>query len=98
MKAKGLFMFKNLEKREKGQFTNAETGEVIEYGSCYVIVADELMEENKVKERRFKFDIKNSTLATELLQLEQYTKINLIFDVDLYSNNCKLTPCEFEIA
>ena len=98
MKAKGLFMFKSIQKREKGSFTNKETGEVIEYGSCYVLVADEVEESGKITERRFKIDEEANYLVGQLSALEPYTKIEIEFDVALYSSNAKLIPVNFELV
>lgn len=98
MKAKGIFVYKNLQKREKGSFTNKETGELINYDSCYVLVADEIAEDNKITERRFKISEQNTSLINELAELEPYTRIELEFDVAIYSANAKITPIGFEIA
>ena len=98
MKAKGLFMYKSLQERGKGSFTNKETGDVIEYGACYILVADEIEESGKITERRFKIDIENRSFAEEFLVLNPYTKIELVFDVTLYNANAKITPVSFEIV
>lgn len=98
MKAKGLFMFKSIQKREKGSFTNKETGEVIEYGSCYVLVADEVEENGKITERRFKIAEEDNYIIGQLSTLDPYTKIQIEFDVVLYSSNAKLTPVDFDVA
>lgn len=97
MKAKGVFMFKNVQDRERGSFTNKETGEVISYNACKVLVADELSEDGKMNERRFKIDNENVNLINEFCSLEAYTKISIIFDVVLYSANAKVTPISFEV-
>lgn len=98
MKAKGIFMFKSLQSREKGSFTNKETGEVIEYGACNVIVCDELSEDGQIKERRFKFETSDTLLAGELSALDPYTKIEITFDVAIFSSNAKVTPTSFELV
>ena len=98
MRAKGIFMFKNIQEREKGSFTNKETGEVIEYDSCYILVVDEIEENNKITERRFKIDKKDNSLVSELSVIEPYTKMELTFNVTLYSSNAKITPESFELA
>jgi len=98
MKVKGLFMFKSIQKREKGSFTNKETGEIIEYGSCYVLVADEVDESGKITERRFKVDEEANYLVGQLSTLDPYTKIEIEFDIALYSSNAKLTPVNFELV
>lgn len=98
MKAKGLFMFKNIQKREKGSFTNQETGEVIEYDSCYVLVADEIEESGKITERRFKIVEENSNLINDFSSLDSYTKIEIEFDIVLYSSNAKVIPTGFDLV
>jgi len=95
MKAKGLFMFKSIQKREKGSFTNQETGEVINYDACYILVADEIEESGKITERRFKVTEEDTILIGQLSVLEPYTKVEIEFDVALYSSNAKLTPTNF---
>lgn len=98
MKAKGLFMYKSIQKREKGKFTNSETGEVIEYDACYILVADEIEESGKITERRFKVAEENTNLINEFSVLDPYTKIEIKFDVALYSSNAKLTPVDFKLV
>lgn len=98
MKAKGLFMYKGIQKREKGSFTNQETGEVIEYGSCYILVVDEIEENGKITERRFKVAEDNGFLINEFSTLESYTKVEIEFDVTLYSSNAKVVPSSFELV
>lgn len=97
MKAKGLFMFKDLQDREKGSFTNQETGEVVEYDACKILVCDEL-DGSKIKERRFKLSDENASLINDLKSLEPYTKITLEFDVVIYNSNAKIIPISFEVA
>lgn len=97
MKAKGIFMFKSLQEREKGSFTNKETGEVINYDSCNILVADEISENGEIKERRFKFDKKNTDLVQDFSLLEPYTKIEITFNVILYSANAKVEPESYSI-
>lgn len=98
MKAKGLFMFKSIQCRDKGTFTNKETGEIINYDACNVLICDELKDDGTVKERKFNFPLANKSLAEDLSSLEQYTKIELIFDVMLYSSNAKVEPIKFNIV
>ena len=95
MKAKGIFMYKSIQKREKGSFTNKETGEVIDYDSCYVLVADEIEESGKIVERRFKINEENNILINDFSTLDPYTKIEIEFEIALYSSNAKLTPISF---
>lgn len=98
MKAKGIFMYKSIQKREKGSFKNQDTGEVIEYGSCYVLVVDEIEESGKITERRFKIAEEITSLADEFSKLAPYTKVEVVFDVAIYSANAKLTPVGFKLV
>ena len=98
MKAKGIFRFKSIQEREAGSFTNKDTGEIIKYDSCYVLVADENEESGKITERRFKIDKEDINLIGELSELEPYTKIELEFDVILYSSNAKMVPVGFTVC
>lgn len=97
MKAKGIFMFKGIQDRKAGEFTNKETGEVVKYDSCKVLIADEV-EDGQIHERRFKLGSDSKNLANELAEYDPYTKIELTFDVTLYSANAKLVPVSFELV
>ena len=98
MKAKGIFMYKSLQQREKGSFTNKETGEIINYDECYVLVADEINDSGKMTERRFKISKEDNVLAGEFSSLDPYTKVEIEFDVAVYSSNAKLVPVGFELV
>lgn len=98
MKAKGIFMFKSIQDREKGAFTNKQTGEVVEYDACKVLVCDEIGEDNSIKERRFKISNDNVSLINDLSVLDPYTKIEIVFDVAIYTSNAKIIPIAFEVA
>ena len=97
MIAKGEFIDKSIEDRARGSFTNKETGEVIEYNACKVLVVDEITENGKFKERRFKLSNDNTGLINEFGILEPYTKVEIEFDVAIYSSNAKITPVSFEV-
>ena len=98
MIAKGIFIYKSIEDRAKGSFTNKETGEVIEYGACKVLVVDEVSKDGKFKERRFKLSNDNTGLINDFGILEPYTKVEIEFDVVIYSSNAKVIPVAVEVA
>lgn len=97
MKAKGIFMFKGIQDRKAGEFTNKDTGEVVQYDATKILVADEI-DGTQIHERRFKMNKDNKQLFSDLSVIDPYTKIELIFDVTLYSANAKLEPESFEIV
>lgn len=86
MKCSGEFVFKTIEQRQGGQFTST-TGQVINYPACYVIKADEVSTDNMINERKFKVDIKNTSLVSRFKDLESYTKCIFDFDVTISANN-----------
>ena len=95
MKCKSDFIFKCLEKREGGEFTN-DKGELVKFASCYTMKVDEV-EGEKITERIFKFPTNNQDLYSQLSSLNAYDKISIIFDVVIYRNNARLTPIDIEI-
>lgn len=97
MKAKGLFMFKGVQDRKAGEFTNKDTGEVIKYDASKILIVDEL-DGSVAHERRFKISKDNKEFFQDLSILEPYTKIELTFSVVLYSSNAKLEPESFQIV
>ena len=96
MQAKGEFMFKSITERAKGSFTDKETGEVVSFDACNMLVADEFLDDGSVKERRFKLDLKDdAVLSGEFSALDQYTKVEITFDVTLYASNARVKPVSF---
>ena len=93
MKCRGEFIFKSLEEREAGTFTN-DKGENINYPSSFVLKLDEI-NENGINERKLKFPKENTELANRLNRLEPYTKIQLEFDVMIYGSQARITPTSF---
>lgn len=90
MKCRGFFVFKSLNKRDGGEFTNAQ-GEVVIYDDAYIIKVDEETE-NGIMERKFKFPTTNKALYDSLHELKPYTRIELEFEVSLYNNQVRLIP------
>ena len=97
MKAKGIFMFKGIQDRKAGEFTDKDSGEVVKYDASKILVVDDI-EVTPSHERRFKMNKDNKQLLQDLSLVEPYTKIELVFDVILYSANAKVEPVSFEIV
>lgn len=96
MKAIGEFIYKCLEKRGAGEFTN-DKGENIKYGESYVLKVDEVVDGN-INERKLKVDVNNTSLIDKLKQLKPYEKISLECDVVLYTNSAKVVPVALTTA
>jgi len=92
MKCKGIFVFKSVNLREGGQFTN-EKGDIVKYPPAYVLKFDEETRDGII-ERKLKFPEDNNVLAYKLKELEPYTKICIEFDVILYGTSVKLVPLD----
>lgn len=90
MECRGEFVFKTLEKREGGIFTN-DKGENIKYSESYLLKVDEL-KDGKINERKLKFPVDNKDFAKKLEDLTPYTRVIIVFDVTMYSSNCKIVP------
>lgn len=90
MKCRAEFVFKSIEKRDGGEFKN-DKGDTLKYDPSYILKCDEKSEQG-INERKFKFPVTNKVLAEQLNCLEPYTKIELEFELTIYSSNCKITP------
>lgn len=95
---KGDFIFKSIEKREGGTFTN-DNGKEIEYDASYRLKVDEITE-NGIDERIFKIPLKFKTLYEDLKALKPYEAIILEFDIVFSSSvgTVKLVPIDFELG
>lgn len=87
-------VFKSIKTRDGGEFTN-DKGQIIKYDPVFVIKFDETVN-NEIIERRLKFPLTNKQLEKKLKELEPYSKIVLICNVELFSGNAKLTPIDME--
>lgn len=87
-------VFKGVSKRDGGEFTN-DKGEVIKYDPSFIIKFDEDVN-GEIIERRLKFPITNKALEHKLKEVEAYSKIVLLCDVQLYSANAKVLPIDME--
>lgn len=98
MKCEGEFVFKGIETKEGGEFTN-DRGQVIKYSPTYQIKLDEVVG-TKTEERTFKFPIENKPLAEKFKTLKLYENVIVAFNIELYKTSVKLIPidliCEHE--
>jgi hypothetical protein len=94
MKCRGRFVFKSLEKRPGGEFTN-DKGNVVKYKDSYILKVDEETEDG-IFERKFKFSPDNKDLAENLSLLSPYSRVWIGFDIQLFGAQVKLVP--FELA
>ena len=95
MKCSGKFVYKGIEKKDGGEFTN-EKGKLVKYEPMYQILVDEDLGDNKIIQRRFKFPLTNKNLYDVLIGLKPYTDITLYFDVNIYNSSAKLVPIDVE--
>lgn len=99
MKCEGNFIYKGIEERKAGEFTN-ERGQVVKYDEAFKISLDE-MEGSKVTTRTFTFPKNNTELANKFKNLKLYDNIVVAFEVVISRNNVKLVPfdmiCEKEV-
>lgn len=87
-------VFKGVSKRDGGEFTN-DKGEIIKYDPSFIVKFDEDVN-GEIVERRLKFPITNKALEHKLKEVEAYSKIVLLCDVQLYSANAKVLPIDME--
>lgn len=92
MYCKGIVMYKGIEKRDGGTFKNAQ-GQDVDYNSAYVVKFDEVVD-NKINERKLKFPTSNKVLFDKFQNFEPYTQIQIVCDVVLMQNACRLVPID----
>ena len=73
MQAKGIFLFKSLERKDGGKFTN-ERGQLVDYAESYQLKVDENVN-GVINERKLKVAINNDTLIQKLMKKQPYDKI-----------------------
>lgn len=93
MKCQNSVVFKGVEEREGGSFVN-EKGQSINYSKSYVVRFDENIDGNAV-EKKVKFKGDNVALFTKFKSLKTYEKINLIFEVSIQNQGCKIEITDF---
>lgn len=87
-------VFKSVDTRDGGEFTN-DKGALVKYEPCFVVKFDEDVN-GQIMERRLKFPITNKALEHKLKELEPYSKIVLICNVELFVGNARVTPIDME--
>ena len=92
MKCQGDFIYKGLEAREGGEFTN-DKGQNIKFEPSYLLKVDEIVD-GFAMERTFKFPQKNALLAQKLNGLKLYDHITITFDVILSNYITKIIPID----
>lgn len=90
MKAIGEFVFKGLEKKAGGSFTN-EKGEMINYKEKYVLKVDETVD-GQINERKLNIGVDNTELINALNGFKPYQALKLECDVVMYQNSAKVVP------
>lgn len=93
MKCQNSVTFKSVEERDGGSFTNAN-GQLINYDKSYLVRFDE-DNDGVIAERKVKFKGTNVALYTKFKTLKVYDKINLIFDVSIQNQGCKIEITDF---
>lgn len=96
MRCQGEFVFKSIERREGGAFTD-DKGRDIKFDPAYVVKVDELLN-GKINERKLKFPIDNANLYNKLVKLDTYTKIKMVFDVTFYGLNSQPRVIPIDLA
>ena len=92
MKCEGNFVFKSIEEKEGGEFTN-ERGQKVKYEPTYRITVDDTLGE-KIVTRTFKFSKGNTTLAEKFKNLNPYDNVIIDFNIELYQSSVKLVPLD----
>ena len=93
MKCSNEVVFKGIEERAGGVFRN-DKGQDITYPKAYVVRFDEEVE-GDYQERKVKLTGDNAGLFTRFKALKAYDRVNLIFDVVLGNNSCKISIADF---
>lgn len=94
MKCKNNVVFKSIEERDGGSFTN-DKGQKIDYGKAFVVRFDEELANGGVAERKVKFPGSNINLYNRFKTLKTYDKIVIDFEVSIQNSSCKLEIVDF---
>jgi len=92
MQAVGKFIFKSLERKDGGKFTN-ERGQEVNYDASYQLKVDE-NKDGVINERKLKISQKNDVLIQKLMKKNPYEPIELLCDIDFYGSVCKVIPVD----
>ena len=92
MQAKGKFIFKSLQRKEGGKFTN-DKGQEINYNASYELKVDE-NKNGVINERKLKIPESNNILIEKLNKKNAYDSIDLLCDIDFYGSVAKVIPVD----
>lgn len=95
MNCVGEFIYKGIEKREGGEFTN-DKGQNIKYNESYILKIDESTDKG-IFERKLKIDLKNNSLIDKLKNKKPYEPIKLLCDINFFGNNVKVVPVDLYV-
>lgn len=95
MKVKGQFVFKSLNERDGGEFTN-DRGQKIKYDSKFLLKVDERTDDG-IFDRVFTVSKENTELINQIRQCPSYSDVEIEFDVKMYNSQVKLVPISFEV-
>lgn len=88
MKCQGVFIFKSIQSKEGGSFTN-QNGQPIVYKPSYEVKFDDLVD-NVPTERKIKVSEDETTLIQKIKELKPYTRYLFTFDVNFISKGTSL--------
>lgn len=92
MQSSGKFIFKSLERKDGGKFTN-ERGQEISYSPSYLLKVDE-NKDGVINERKLKIPDTNNNLIQKLMKKNPYDQIELICNIDFYGSVAKVVPID----
>lgn len=93
MQTIGNFVFKGLEKKNGGEFTN-ERGQLIKYPESYQLKVDEI-KDGVVSERKLKVSVDNDKLVQKLMRKNIYDKIDLQCEIEFGNGSvAKVVPID----
>lgn len=88
MKCQGVFVFKSIQSKEGGTFTNQQ-GQPITYKPSYEIKFDDIVD-NVPTERKIKIPEEELDLIDKIKKLKPYTRNLFTFDVSFNSKGTSL--------
>lgn len=95
MVAMGKVIYRGIELRQGGSFTNSQ-GKEVKYNPSYVLKVDEEVE-GKTYERKLKIAEDNMTLVRRFQELKNYTPLTLQCEVKMFLSRVTLVPVDFTV-
>lgn len=92
MKCRGNFVYKGIEEKQGGEFTN-DKGQTIKYDGSYSLKVDEVTESG-VNEIRLKIPLTNKALFDKLKTKKIYDNIVLDCEVQLSTSYARVVPID----